>query len=587
MSRRTASAAPPAGARARLRLVVLGQAGDGESMLLRWLRSETDALRAAARDCELIAAPDDGEVLRDLATEASDAALLPIGAVEGLSGEARRHAQLLSLFAMPQLVVVIDGMDLVGYDGGRFGRLERKCRDELARLGLAPAQIVPISSREAVNLAAGQKAMPWYEGPSLLATLASLRPAPPLADLPLRMVVQDVHEREGRHIVLGRVESGRLALGDELLFSPSNKAARLRGIEVPNAPAPPRQASAGDSIAVVLDERIFVERGELVSHRAKPPIETNVFRARIVWQGARPLRAGARLALALHAASAPVEVQAIESAVDAAGRPIPSPDRVERHAVAEVVLRSRALLTLDAFTENPRTGRLVLLEDGLPVGGGVIGMEGYPDQRELVTVRATNVSEVAHRVGHEARESRAGHRGGVLWFTGLSGAGKSTLAMEVEQRLFAKGYNVYVLDGDNVRRGLSANLGFSADDRAENIRRIGEVAALFADAGFICISAFISPYRSDRERARRAAGGKFHEVYVKADLGTCERRDPKGLYRRARAGEIKEFTGISAPYEPPDSPELIVDTGTRGVEDCVAEIIAYVERGFALAPRGK
>ena len=175
----------------------------------------------------------------------------------------------------------------------------------------------------------------------------------------------------------------------------------------------------------------------------------------------------------------------------------------------------------------------------------------------------------------------------MLWFTGLSGAGKSTLAMEVEQRLFKKGYHVYVLDGDNVRRGLNANLGFSPDDRAENIRRVGEMAALFADAGFICVTAFISPYQADRDRARRSAGGAFHEIHIEADLETCERRDPKGLYKRARAGEIEEFTGISAPYEPPASPELAVDTANHSIEDCVARIMNYVEGAFALAGAAK
>ncbi len=235
-------------------------------------------------------------------------------------------------------------------------------------------------------------------------------------------------------------------------------------------------------------------------------------------------------------------------------------EQVERNAVAEVVLRTRGLLALDEHRINPATGRFVLVEDFVPVGGGIISMEGYPDQRELITRRATNITAVGHTVSREARVLRNGHKGGVLWFTGLSGAGKSTLALALEARLFAKGYHVYVLDGDNVRGGLNANLGFSPEDRAENIRRVGEVAGLFADAGFIVISSFISPYRADRERARKAAGDTFHEIYIKASLEVCEQRDPKGLYRRARTGEIPEFTGISSPYEPPESAELVVRT---------------------------
>ncbi len=215
-------------------------------------------------------------------------------------------------------------------------------------------------------------------------------------------------------------------------------------------------------------------------------------------------------------------------------------------------------------------------------------MKGYADQRPLITVKGTNLGDFEHRVSAAARSARNRHRGGVMWFTGLSGAGKSTLAVEVEQRLFRDGYQVYVLDGDNVRRGLNTNLGFSPEDRAENIRRIGEVAALFADAGFIVITAFISPYRSDRARARNAGElATFHEIYIKADLELCERRDPKGLYKKARAGEIENFTGVSAPYEPPDKPELVVDTGAATVDRCAARIVTYVEGQFLYASGGR
>ena len=197
--------------------------------------------------------------------------------------------------------------------------------------------------------------------------------------------------------------------------------------------------------------------------------------------------------------------------------------------------------------------------------------------------KPTNIFAVRSRIDAAARRRRNGHRGGVLWLTGLSGAGKSTLAVEVERSLFDVGYHAYVLDGDNLRHGLNSNLGFSQEDRTENIRRVGEVAALFADAGFICISAFISPYRTDREKARMAARQDFHEIYVMADVATCESRDPKGLYERARRGEIPDFTGVSAPYEVPESPELIVDTMSFSVEESVQQVLDYVSRKFTLA----
>ena len=214
-------------------------------------------------------------------------------------------------------------------------------------------------------------------------------------------------------------------------------------------------------------------------------------------------------------------------------------------------------------------------------------MEGYADQRQLTTVRASNIQRVEHAVSADARARRNGHMGGVLWLTGLSGSGKSTLAVALERRLFNLGYQVYVLDGDNVRHGLNADLGFSPEERAENIRRVGEVAALMSRSGLVVITAFISPYRSDRARARKATGNRYHEIYVKADLATCESRDPKGLYAKARAGEIADFTGISAPYEAPDAPELEVDTMALDVDAGVESIVEYVRGRFDAEPEVK
>lgn len=214
-----------------------------------------------------------------------------------------------------------------------------------------------------------------------------------------------------------------------------------------------------------------------------------------------------------------------------------------------------------------------LLHDKTPLVGDSTGMAG-------ATIKSTNITAVESRVTVQDRIERSGHSGGVLWFTGLSGSGKSTLAIELERRLFNIGYNVYVLDGDNVRHGLSSNLGFSPEDRTENIRRIGEVGSLFANAGFIVIAAFISPYQEDRDGARKIAGDGFHEIYVKADLSLCESRDPKGLYQKARRGEIPEFTGISAPYEAPSAPEFTVDTGALDVDKSVTALVEYVAENF-------
>jgi bifunctional enzyme CysN/CysC len=443
-----------------------------------------------------------------------------------------------------------------------------------------PTGFIPISAREGDGIAERSRAMRWYQGPTVLEALDQFVPGTPPVDLPLRLPIQDVYKFDQRRILVGRIASGRLAVGDELVFSPSNKTAKVRSIEGWSVPELPGAAGAGQSVGITLEDQIFVERGEIASHREQAPIESNVFRARVFWLGRAPLEPGNRYTLKLNTTETDVTVQSIASVIDTGDLSSRPAELLERNGVAEVVLRTRGLLALDEHRANPLTGRFVLVEDHLPVGGGIISMEGYPDQRELITRRATNITTVGHGVALEARIARNGHKGGVLWLTGLSGSGKSTLALALEAGLFAKGYHVYVLDGDNIRDGLNANLGFSPADRAENIRRVGEVAALFADAGFLVITSFISPYRADRERARRAAPEAFHEIYIDAPLEVCEARDPKGLYKRARAGEIPEFTGVSSPYEPPEAPELAIHTGERSVEDCLSELMAYVEREF-------
>ncbi|HVO14562.1 MAG TPA: adenylyl-sulfate kinase [Alphaproteobacteria bacterium] len=540
--------------------------------------------RTDLRPYVLVDAPGHREFLRNMisGSAASDGALLVIDAAEGVRDQSRRHAFLLHLLGLSQVAVVVNKMDLAEDQEARFAAIEREFRAYLAGIGIAPLAVIPASARTGANIAARDPAMPWYSGPTVAEALDRMAVAAPPREQPLRLPIQDVYKFDARRILAGRIESGRLHVGDTLLFSPSNKTARVKTLESWNAPAPLLRAAAGQSVGITLDEQIFVERGDIASHLEAPPVETNVFRARLFWLGREPLAEGRQYTLKLGTTVTPVTVERVERVIDTADLSTRAGGAIARDEVGEVVLRARALVALDPFAANKRTGRFVLVDGYDLVGGGIVSMDGYADQRALVTVKSTNVEAVAHRVTAEMRAARAGHAGGVLWFTGLSGAGKSTLAIELEQRLFAKGYQVYVLDGDNVRRGLNANLGFTPEDRAENIRRVGEVAALFADAGVIVISALISPYRSDRDRAREAAGKRFHEVYIKAGLAACETRDPKGLYKRARAGEIRDFTGVSAPYEPPSAPELVVDTEALSVDDAIARLVDYVESHFAL-----
>jgi bifunctional enzyme CysN/CysC len=530
----------------------------------------------------IIDAPGHKEFLKNMVTGAasSEAALLLIDAAEGVQEQSRRHGYLLHLLGVRQVAVLVNKMDLVGYAADRFGEVAEQYRAYLKDLGVEPSCIIPISAREGDNIVGHSARMPWYQGANVIQALDAFENREPPTERPLRVPVQDVYKLDQRRIIAGRIESGRLKVGDPVVFSPSNKTARIKSIEAWNVPQPPETAGAGESIGVILDEQIFVERGEVMSHEEGAPFETNVFKARLFWLGHKPLTTGGQYTLKLNTLEAPVTVEAIQRVIDTSDLSSRPADRIERNGAGVVVLRTKRLLALDEHETNPATGRFVLVEDYLPVGGGIISMEGYPDQRGLITVRSTNITAVGHAVTPEARSARNGHKGAVLWFTGLSGAGKSTLALALERELFAKGYQVYVLDGDNIRTGLNANLGFTPDDRAENIRRVGEVAGLFADAGFLVISSFISPYRSDRDRARTAARDAFHEIYVKASLEACEIRDPKGLYRRARAGEIPEFTGVSSPYEPPEKADLVVPTDELSVEDCLAMLIRFVESHF-------
>ncbi len=540
--------------------------------------------RTAKRGYVIIDAPGHKEFLKNMITgaAASDAALLLIDAEEGIKEQSRRHGYLLHLLGVRQVMVVVNKMDLVAHSRDRFESIERDYRAYLQELGVTPTHFIPVSARHGDNIAQPSKAMAWYRGPAVLQALDEFQVITQPDDLPLRFPLQDVYRFDERRIIAGRIETGVLRVGDNLLFSPANRVGKVKTIEAWNVPSQPTQASAGMSIGITLEEQIFVERGDVASHETDPPIESDVFLARLFWLGDRDLALGSRYTMRLNTAEVGVVVQSIDRVIDTGDLSTKVSATVARNEVAEITLRADTMQALDAFTSSPTTGRFVLVDDYNIAGGGIISMEGYADQRHLIARRSSNIQRVEHDVTAANRESRNGHRGGVLWFTGLSGAGKSTIAVAVERRLFNLGYQTYVLDGDNVRHGLNGDLGFSPEDRAENIRRIGEVAALISRAGMLCITAFISPYRSDRDRARLSGGAQFAEIFIKADLATCEQRDPKGLYKKARAGDIPDFTGISAPYEAPEAPELVVDTSSLSVEDAVERVVTYIQSRFAI-----
>ncbi|MBI1215606.1 MAG: adenylyl-sulfate kinase [Alphaproteobacteria bacterium] len=534
--------------------------------------------KTKARSCVIIDAPGHREFLKNMVSGAAfaDAAILVVDAKEGVREQTKRHAYLLHLLGLKQVIVVMNKMDLVSYSEERFNEVSAETEAYLGEIGLTPLHVIPVSARSGENIAAPSENMPWYMGGILLDVLDTLSPIPPATERPLRLPVQDVYRFDETRIIAGRIESGVVKAGDTLVFSPSNRQATVVSIEKWNSPGKIAAAGAGESIGLTLDQPIYVARGDVASHEKQAPMLTNIFRANIFWLGKKPLKAGLNYKIKLATHEATVTVQSIDRVINTDDLSRAERDSVQTNEMAEVTFRSRELLALDPYLENVKLGRCVVIENYDIVGGGIISMEGLPDLRQTMYAKQDNIYAVDHLLTGDARAARNGHTGAVVWLTGLSGAGKSTLAMRIENVLFNRGMQTYVLDGDNVRTGLCADLGFTPEARMENIRRVGEVAALMSNAGLITLTAFISPFQADRRKARDAAGTRFYEIYVKADLETCEKRDPKGLYKKARAGKIPEFTGISSPYEPPENPDLEVDTATHGVDACVEMVVNFI-----------
>lgn len=532
--------------------------------------------RTAKREYVIIDAPGHKEFLKNMITGAAsaDAAVLVIAANEGILEQTKRHAYLLSLLGVQQFCVVVNKMDLVGYEEVRFREIEKDYREFLRSLKLEARLFIPASARDGDNIATRSTQMKWHRGPSLADALDAMTPPATSADLPLRFCVQDVYKFDERRIIAGRIETGTLKVGDEIVFSPANKTSVINSIERWSAPER-NSASAGESIGVTLREQIFVERGYIGSLAKDSPIETNRFQADLFWIARQPARLSQLYTAQLATQEVRCQIVSIDDVMDSSSlaRKNASALELARNEVGRVTIQTRAPIVLDNHDRVPQLGRFVLVEDGTIVAGGIVHGGVYTDR---AAVKSQNIFWSEGKITAEARAQQYGHRGAVVWLTGLSGAGKSTIALALERELFQRAMHPYVLDGDNIRHGLNTNLGFAPEDRVENIRRVSEVAKLMADAGGVVITAFISPYRGDRQRARAialAGRADFIEVFVDAPLRVCEERDPKNLYKKARAGEIREFTGIDAPYEPPIDPDIVVRTDQQSVEVSVAAIL--------------
>ena len=535
-------------------------------------------VRAPKREMIIIDCPGHRELVRNLVTGAAGttAALLVVDAQLGAEGQTRAHAALLRLLGVRDFVVAVNKMDALDWNEARFNARRDEIGAALGKLSLAIHAIVPTSARDGGNIVAAPSAS-WWHGPTLVEALQALPEVPAAdADAPLRLPVQDVYRAGPRRVVAGRVAQGRLKPGVEVIVLPSGARAHVATLE--GWPQPPHFAVPGDNVALTFAEPVIVERGDLLCAAGEPAQLTPVFDADVFWLGREPLAVGQRFELRVGTRAVAVRIAAIIHALDV-DRLAPAISRdIATNGLGRVTLRCDVPVAVDDAADCIETGRFVLADAGAIVGGGLIDASRYPDQRRVLWPTSRNVVAVDHHISAAERSGRSGHLGAIVWLTGLSGAGKSTLAMALERALFDRGWAAYTIDGDNVRRGLNADLGFSPEDRQENIRRVGEVAALFADAGLVCITAFISPFDDDRARARATAGQRlFLEVYVKSELATCEARDPKGLYGKARRGEIKGFTGIDSPYEEPAAPDLVIDTQHDDEASCIAQLVAYVE----------
>jgi bifunctional enzyme CysN/CysC len=542
-------------------------------------------LRMPERDYVFVDAPGHRELIRNLLTGASevDAAVMVVAVDEGITLQTRRQALFLQWFGFKEILVAINKLDLAEGDGNgaterqfkdaetAFAQRKAEVRSFLEQLGITPIDIIPISARKGENIVSPNRDWSWWKGPTLLESLEKLHPYTPHAGGPLRFVVQDVYRRDGNRIVAGRIEAGTLRQGERVVFWPLQTDAVVTAIH--RWPQDVDQAGAGDAVAISLDERIFVDRGAVASYPGDGPALGHAVQATVVWLGADPGYPGEALRLRIGTREVPVTLQRIDEIVDPDSLASKPGDAVSKSDVAVVTLASRELIAADDDLEDTSIGRFVLMRGTNVVAGGrVRAVIGRPRSEG-----ATDVIAQISSVRIDERISRNGHSGGVFWLTGLPSAGKSTLAMAVQRMLFDKGRHVYVLDGDTLRTTLNVDLGFSEEDRAENVRRTAAVAGVLADAGFVVVCALISPFAADRSRARAAYPGGFHEVYVACDLGTAEQRDVKGHYKRARMGEIPRFTGISSPYEVPEHPDLLIDTAKQSVPASAASLMEYIE----------
>jgi bifunctional enzyme CysN/CysC len=532
--------------------------------------------------------PGHEQYTRNMATGASncDLAIVLIDARNGVTVQTKRHSFIVSLLGLRHVVVAVNKMDLVDWSAAVFEQIRREYSDVVARLEFSDIHVLPISALQGDNVVDPSPRMPWYKGPTLLHHLenVSIVSDRNLIDLrfPVQLVIRPNLDFRG---FAGTVASGVVRVGDEVMALPSKRLSRVTSIVSYDGPL--ERAFPPLAVTLTLADEIDVSRGDMLVHPNNVPRSGTDFEAMLVWMSETPAREGNSFLVKHTTNTLPGALSQIRYRFDInTMRKMPRGEdgqapALQLNDIARVHLTLHRALAFDPYTRNRQTGAFILIDrlTNATVAAGMIvdraveqGRRG--DDHQPVS---RNISPEGSLVPTAQRQALLRQRGGTIWLTGLSGSGKSTIARELERQLMAAGHVCYVLDGDNIRHGLNRDLGFSATDRTENIRRIAEVARLFNEAGVIVITAFISPYREDRAQARTIIGGeRFFEVYLDTALGVCESRDPKGLYRKARAGEIPQFTGVSAPYEPPEAPELVLDTAALAPDACATRLVEMI-----------
>ena len=517
--------------------------------------------------------PGHEEYTRNMATGAStaDLAVVLVDARQGILRQTRRHAYIASLLGIRHIVLAVNKIDLVGYDRAVFDGIVADFRAFAGDLGFTTIQPIPLSARHGDNVTRPSENTPWYQGPHLLDHLETVPVEQDGREKPFRFPVQYVSRPDlDFRGFAGQVASGSVAVGDPVTVAKSGQTTRIRQIVTRDGSLD--RAVEGQAVTLVLADELDVSRGNMLVAPDDRPVVADQFQAHVIWFDATPLIPGRNYILRTETDSVETTVTVLKYEVDVNTFAHLAAKALHMNGVAVCNFSTRAPIAFDSYAANRATGNFVLIDrmSNRTVGAGMI---------DFGLRRAENVHWQAMEVDRRARAALKHQKAAVVWFTGLSGSGKSTVANRLERLLHAEGRHTYMLDGDNVRHGLNKDLGFTAEDRVENIRRVAEVAKLMSDAGLIVLVSFISPFRSERQLARDLmVEGEFIEVFVDTPIEECARRDPKGLYKKAMRGELANFTGISSPYEAPENPEVHLQTVGADPDALAMRIHAVLER---------